>query len=180
MPRQAVALKKYRRGTSCVSKTSDNEHATPSLGYSEELSVQDPVGPPVPEFFQPPEEGSKRPSAVRTKDTGDVLPNHPAGPCSVKKAKKLKRELTTLAIQSRSEPGDAKVLARGSSHKKVDCSNVVFLYQREVAEVRYIRIVMREDRAREWLDFGKRCGLPSKRMPRSGSGLDARADAKVS
>jgi hypothetical protein len=65
MPRHAVALKKYRCGTSLISKTSDNEHATPALGYSEVLSVQDPVGPPVPEFAQPSEEGAKRPSSDR-------------------------------------------------------------------------------------------------------------------
>jgi hypothetical protein len=80
MPRQAVALKKYRRGTSPVSKMSDNEDATPSLGYSEVLSVQDSVGEPIPEFPQPSEEGSKRPSAVDRQDAGDVLPHHPCGP----------------------------------------------------------------------------------------------------
>jgi hypothetical protein len=43
---------------------SDNEDATPSLGHSEVLSVQDSVGPPIPEFRQAPEEGSKVPSSV--------------------------------------------------------------------------------------------------------------------
>lgn len=37
---QAVALKKYRCGTSPVSKTSDNEHTAASLGHSEVLSVK--------------------------------------------------------------------------------------------------------------------------------------------
>src|SRR3990167_6093224 len=45
IPRQAVALKKYRCGTSPVSKMSDKEDATPALGYSKVLSVQDSVGP---------------------------------------------------------------------------------------------------------------------------------------
>jgi hypothetical protein len=47
---QAVALKKYRRGTGPVSKTSDNEDATAALGNSEVLSVKSPVGIAVPEF----------------------------------------------------------------------------------------------------------------------------------
>jgi hypothetical protein len=32
---------------------SDNEHTAASLGHSEVLSVKHPVGPPIPEFFQP-------------------------------------------------------------------------------------------------------------------------------
>src|SRR5690606_21163623 len=65
MPRQAVALKKNRCGTSPVSKVSDNEHTAASLGHSEVLSVKNPVGEPIPEFCQHPEEGSKIPSSVR-------------------------------------------------------------------------------------------------------------------
>ena len=64
MPLQAVALKKYRCGTSPVSKMSDNEHATAPLWNSEVLSVKNPVGEPIPELPQPSEEGSKHPSSV--------------------------------------------------------------------------------------------------------------------
>jgi hypothetical protein len=63
MPRQAVALKKYRCGTLPDSKMSDNEHTAASLGQSEVLSVQDSVGPPIPELCQPSEEGAKVPSS---------------------------------------------------------------------------------------------------------------------
>jgi hypothetical protein len=62
MPRQALALKKYRGGTSPVSKTSDNEHTLASLGQSEVLSVKNPVGEPIPELAQPSEKGTKVPS----------------------------------------------------------------------------------------------------------------------
>ena len=65
MPLQAVALKKYRGGISPVSKISDNEDATAPLWNSEELSVKHSVGEPIPEFDQPPENGTKVPSAVR-------------------------------------------------------------------------------------------------------------------
>jgi hypothetical protein len=50
MPRQAVALKKYRGGTSPVSKISDSEDATAPLWNSGKLSVKHPVGDTVPEF----------------------------------------------------------------------------------------------------------------------------------
>jgi len=58
---------------------SDNEHALAPLGQSEVLSVKDSVRPPVPEFCQPPDKGTKVPAAVRRQDTGDILPNHPTG-----------------------------------------------------------------------------------------------------
>jgi hypothetical protein len=50
MPRQAVLVKKYRRGTAPVSKMSDNEDAMAPLRNSEVLSVKSPVGILVPEF----------------------------------------------------------------------------------------------------------------------------------
>jgi hypothetical protein len=65
MPEQALALKKYRRGTSAISRTTDNEHTSAALGNSEVLSVKRSVGPPIPEFFQPSKEGTKVPSFSR-------------------------------------------------------------------------------------------------------------------
>jgi hypothetical protein len=65
IPEQAFALKKYRGGTSPVSKISDNEHTAASLGHSPPLSVTYSVGEPIPEFCQRPEEGAKVPSSVR-------------------------------------------------------------------------------------------------------------------
>ena len=71
IPAQALALKKYRCGTSPVSKTSDNEHTLPSLWdgtpvavHSHKLSVKNPVGEPIPDVPQEPEEGTKVPSSV--------------------------------------------------------------------------------------------------------------------
>ena len=65
MPAQAFPLKKYRRGTPPVSKMSDNEDATASLGHSEELSVQHSPGATIPEFRQRPDDGTKVPPRVR-------------------------------------------------------------------------------------------------------------------
>jgi hypothetical protein len=57
-------LKKYCGGRSPVSKMRDNDDATASLRDSEVLSVQHSVGPPIPEFFQRPDDGAKIPSSV--------------------------------------------------------------------------------------------------------------------
>ena len=65
IPAQAFALKKYRCGRSPVSKMSDNEDSTASLGDSKELSVQHSPGATIPEFRQRPEDGSKVPSGIR-------------------------------------------------------------------------------------------------------------------
>lgn len=64
IPKQAFALKKYRSGTEPVSRTCDNEDTAAPLWNSEELSVKNSVGEPIPEFCQRPEEGTKVPSSV--------------------------------------------------------------------------------------------------------------------
>jgi hypothetical protein len=53
MPRQAVALKKNRCGSSPISKVSDNEHSAAALCHSKVLSVKNSVGEPIPEFSHP-------------------------------------------------------------------------------------------------------------------------------
>jgi hypothetical protein len=65
IPRQAVALKKYRAGTSPVSKMSDNEDAAAALGNSKVLSVQSSVGEPIPEFLKSGQETGERMCFVR-------------------------------------------------------------------------------------------------------------------
>ncbi len=140
MPRQAVLVKKYRCGTSPASKTSDNEDATPSLGYSKMLSVKYSVGDPIPAVDQHPEEGSKRPSSVDRQNSGDVLPHHPYGPESISKSSKLDGEVATRVIQSCSLPCNGERLARCSSGQKVDCSNILFTYFREVTCIDHVAI----------------------------------------
>jgi len=132
MPLQAVALKKYRCGTSPVSKMSDNEHAAPPLWNSKVLSVKHSVGEPIPEFDQPPEYGTKVPSSIRGQDAGDVLPYQPLGPCPVSKPKKLERQVATIVSQSASETRDREALAWCASDKKVNWSDIGTLYRREV------------------------------------------------
>jgi hypothetical protein len=120
IPLQAFALKKYRCGTSPVSKMSDNEHATAPLWNSEVLSVKNAVGEPIPEFAQPSEEATKIPPFSRGQDAGDVLPDHPAGPQSISNCKEDEGQVTTRVCHSFSEAGDGEGLAGSSTHKKVD------------------------------------------------------------
>jgi hypothetical protein len=101
-----LALKKYRRGTSPVSKMSDNEDATAALGHSEVLSVQHSPGATIPDVRQRPEDGSKVPSAIRRQDARDVFPDDPARPQSASKAAKLDGQVATRVIQAASSTGD--------------------------------------------------------------------------
>jgi hypothetical protein len=161
IPRQAVPLKKYRCGTSPVSKMSDNEHATAALGYSKVLSVKNPVCGPIPELPQHCEEGSKRPSLVNRQDAGDVLPNQPSGPQPASQSSKFNRKLATRSIHSCSETGDAEILARCSSDQKVDWFIAVFLNRGKVAVVGNIGVMVRQHCAGELLNLRKGHRLPA-------------------
>jgi hypothetical protein len=115
-----VALKKYRCGTSPVSKISDNEDATASLWNSEVLSVKNSVGEPIPEFPQPSEEAAKIPPFSQGQDAGDVLPDHPAGAQSISNCKEDEGQVATRVSHAFSETSDGEGLAGGSSDQKVD------------------------------------------------------------
>ena len=179
MPRQAVALKKNRGGTSPVSKISDNEHATAALWNSEVLSVENAVGEPIPEFCHPSEDGSKVPSSVRRQDTGDVLPYQPSGPCAISKAEIFEGQVATVVSQSASKAGDAERLAGGASDKKVNWSIFGAFDFGEVAAEGDVGIMMSEHSAGRGFDLGIAKRLPAKWLPCGGRGADARADVDV-
>jgi hypothetical protein len=173
-----VALKKYRCGTSPVSKISDKEDAAAALWNSEELSVKNSVGEPIPEFCQPPEHGSKRPSSVDREDTGHVLPGQPAGPEATSKFKELEREFATLVIHAASQSGDGEGLAGGSSNKKVNWS-CIGSDAGEVAMVRNSGVSVAQQLARKGVDLCEPCGLPSQRTPRNRCCFDSTADGAI-
>jgi hypothetical protein len=179
IPLQAVALKKNRRGTSPVSKISDNEHATAPLWNSEVLSVQHSVGEPIPELDQPSEDGAKVPSSAAGQHAGDVLPHQPSGPCAISKPEKLERQVATVVSQSASKAGDAERLAGGSSDKKVNWPIFVGSDRREVAVQRDLRIVMLEDGSRERFDLAESSSFPTEGMPCNRGGFYSRADAEI-
>ena len=120
IPAQAFPLKKYRHGTAPVSKMSDNEDATASLGHSEELSVQHSPGATIPEFRQRPDDGAKVPPAVRGQNAGDVFPDDPPRPQSASKAAKLDGQVATRVLQAAASSGDGEGLAGGPSGQNVD------------------------------------------------------------
>src|SRR5690606_35200703 len=125
IPFAAFGLKKYLDGTGCVSKTSDNEHTTASLGHSEVLSVKHTVGVPIPEFCQRPEDGSHVPSAVGRQKSRDVLDNHPTGTEFIKDASELEEESGPLASQSSTASSHREVLAGEASANKVNWFKLV-------------------------------------------------------
>jgi len=187
MPAQAFGLKKYRGGRSPVSKISDNEHTASPLGNgtgkaacSDVLSVQHSVGPPIPEFAQAPEEGTKVPSAARRQDAGDVLPNHPLGPVAVNQSQIDEGQVAARIVQSFSKPGDAEGLAGGSTNEKIDSCIRPFLKTGHVAPVRDAWVMMGENRRWERLDLAESDGAPAERLPCDAGGLDAAADAQIS
>jgi hypothetical protein len=65
---------------------SNNKDSSAPLWDSEVTSVQHSIGPPIPEFNQRPEEGTKVPSVAGTEDARHVFPNEPLGSKSVKKS----------------------------------------------------------------------------------------------
>lgn len=157
---------------------SDNEHTLAALRQSEELSVKNCVGEPIPELCQPPEEGAKVPSRVRRQDTGDVLPNHPAGPEAVKNAKIDEGEVATRVSQPLAQPGDAEGLAGRASDENIDSCIRPAPELGHVAPVGHLRIMVGEHRAREGLDLGEGQRLPAERDPRNARRLDAGADGE--
>jgi hypothetical protein len=133
MPAQARSESENLGGTFPTSRISlkvatNDEHPSPALRdgfgpssvHSAILSVNDPVGPPVPEFPQRPEEGTKIPSSVAGQDTGDVFPDNPSRPKTPSDFKIGKHESSSRVVESFAESGNAKGLAGGSAHEKVN------------------------------------------------------------
>jgi hypothetical protein len=174
IPRQAAALKKYRCGTSPVSKMADNKHTPSPLRdgtlipvHSDVLSVQDSVGPPIPEFPQPPKDGTKRFSSVNRQDTGDVLPDHPVGACFISKSKKGEGQVTARVCQALSESSDREGLAGGSADEKRElavCTDLLLCDGGHVAKVREAPSLL-DNSSREWRDFACPRALPAEWLP---------------
>ena len=116
MPRQAVGLKKYFGGTvRASSKTSDNEHTPPPLWHSVELSVENPVGPPIPEFAQPGKDDGKVPPSIGGKQARDILDKYVLGKKLADDSPELVPEAAPLAVKASTLSSHGKVLAGESS-----------------------------------------------------------------
>ena len=160
IPRQAFAVKKYRCGTSPVSKISDNEHTTASLRDSEfevacshVLSVEHPICEPIPEFCQPCEEGSKIFSLVIGEDARNVFPHAPAGTITASEGEIGEHEVSTRVIKSTAKSRDTEALAGRSSDKQVNKSIRPLLEFGHVSAVRHVRVSVRQNCRRKGLDL---------------------------
>jgi hypothetical protein len=122
-------------GTSLVSKTADNEHTTAALGHSEPLSVEDAVGPPIPQLAQRPEEGTKVPSSVGRQHTGYVFPDNPSRPVALSDLKECKHKSPSGVVKPFAEARDREALAGGSSDQKVDWRIVPLLETSHVSAI---------------------------------------------
>ena len=178
IPAHALALKKYRRGTSPVSKTSDNEDATAALGNSEELSVKNSVRDPIPEFPQDPEDGSKRPPSIDRQQAGDVLEDNPSGKNSANNSKAFKRDVATRVIHPRPESCDGKGLAGTPENKDIWSFKAVAPYLCDIPEVRGLGVMMRQYGRRERLDLRTPQAFPSKGFRRNLWCADAGAQSR--
>jgi hypothetical protein len=170
---------------------SDNEDTSPPLRdgtfvvfHSDILSVQRAVGPPIPEFFQPPEEGSKCPSSVRRKEAGDVFVDEPTRPQDTSQLKEGKSEVSSGTFNACAEARDREVLAGATSDEEVDGRGTMHLMVRvehggEVAIVGDVGEPLLEHGARVRLDFSEPRRLETERLPRDRCCLDARANASV-
>ena len=105
IPSQAVRLKKNLCGISPVSRMSDSEDSTASLGDSKVLSVKNSPRDMIPAFLPFPENKFEVLSAIRRKTSGDVLPEKPLWPNFLENSKIFSDEARS-AIQSFSFSGD--------------------------------------------------------------------------
>lgn len=138
MPRQAFGLKKYLRGTSRVSKMSDNEHTTPPLSDSEKLAVQDAVGPPIPAVRQPSDDNPHIPSTVRAEQTRDVFEKNPGGKDGFDDAEEGEPQTGSGASKSAALSSHGQILAGKSADEHIRSNKSIELLH-EAVDVRELR-----------------------------------------
>jgi len=120
MPRAALGLKKYLDGTAWVSRIADKEHALPSLGNVEVLSVQAAVGPPKPEFSQRPEDDAHVPAFVNRTQARNVLQEKPTGSESTSDSDDLGEESAAWVSHATTLSSHGVPLAGPAPHDKVN------------------------------------------------------------
>jgi hypothetical protein len=124
IPCAALGLKKNLLGT-WLSKTSDNEHTSASLGDSEVLRVKHTPRQTITEFIQGFEDDSEIVSVSRRKEAGHVFENKPSRPKLSQDSDNLPEQAALSAAQSCSFSGHRQVLAGESSGNNINCSEFV-------------------------------------------------------
>lgn len=142
MPAAAFADSQYLRGTGCVSKTSDNEDATATLGDSEESRVQYSPGDAIPELPQAQKYSREVSSVVGGKESGNILNDRPSWPQFGQHPLELKPETAALAPKTGPLAGHTEILAGEAA---VDEINTVELPEPSVSSggIRSVNIVGR-------------------------------------
>jgi hypothetical protein len=90
---------------------------------SDVLSVQDSVGPPIPELPQGVEEGSEGAPSVHRQETRHVFINDPLGSQSVNQAEIGEGEVSAWIGKSSPEAGKAECLAWRAADNDVHISS---------------------------------------------------------
>jgi hypothetical protein len=136
---------------------SDNEHATAALGDSEVSSVKDPVGPPIPEVFQRPKDGSHVSSFVRRQQSIDVLEENPLRSEFSSEIHKRMEEPCAASSESSTIASQGNVLAWESSDEEIDSSGLFDIDPPDVIEHRHLRPVTHQHSLRVWVDLAHEC-----------------------
>ena len=109
-------------GSGVTSKMSDHEDSLPSLGRSEESRIHHPVGPPIPDVFQTPDDGghvpscsvdSVLPSLWAGEEPDRILDDHPSRAGAVDESEVLSDESLELEVVAAALTGEATSMRCG-------------------------------------------------------------------
>jgi hypothetical protein len=101
-----------------ASQTKD-EDSSSALGHSEELSVENPKRPPIPEVPQSTDERRHVSPAMTGQESRDVFEEHGGRSVSLHKGEEREGEDASLSGEPGSLSGDAEVLAREAGGPKI-------------------------------------------------------------
>jgi hypothetical protein len=128
MPVAARADRKNLGGTVSdrieASVEGDDEHSPSTLRHSEVASVENPVGPPVPEFAQATDERPKVAAGMTGEEARYVLEDDRGRSVSLHKVEEGEGEAGSLAREPLALPGDAEVLAGEAAGPEVGAGPV--------------------------------------------------------
>ena len=125
---------------------SDNEDTLALLGHAEILSVENSVGPPIPDVPQPGKEAPEGAPAVGREDAGYILPDDPSRAKKANQCDEGHCKTSSGVGKSATKPGNGEGLARCSTDKNIGSCRVVSEERREVAIVRHLWKAVRQHR----------------------------------
>jgi hypothetical protein len=134
IPRHAFAESEYRLGAS-GSSTCDNEHSTPSLGHSEESTVQNSPRdlrtiPPFAHFTQ---DGCEVESSIAREQSWDILENEDGGPKSSNNPHCIMEETAPISCEAGATAGDREILARKAAADDIDGRELIGIDLSDIA-----------------------------------------------